>query len=108
MPKILFRKYSERKKNADRCLWYKFLRSWTNGLLANIYKMGKNIRYSYTDFSRLFMIFLQLTVTAAAGSLTWNRVEHKISKDGGKRQFGGDFSPPSLSLTLNAMGLWVF
>lgn len=32
------------------------------------------------------MIFLQLSLTAAAGSLTWNGVEHRVSKVGGKRQ----------------------
>lgn len=55
-------------------------------MLANIYEMDKNSKCSYTDFSRLFMIFLQLSLIAAAGSLAWNEVEHTISKDGGKRQ----------------------
>lgn len=55
-------------------------------MVTNIYKMGKISKYSYTDFSRLFMIFLQLSLIAAAGSLAWNRVEYTISKDGGKRQ----------------------
>lgn len=51
-------------------------------MLAN----GQNSKYSYTDFSRLFVIFLQLRLIAAAGSLACKQVEHAISKDGGKKQ----------------------
>lgn len=47
---------------------------------------GQNSKYSYTDFSTPFMIFLQLSLTAAAGSLTWSGVEHRVSKIGGKKQ----------------------